>query len=382
MLRRVYFVGRTGDGKSAACTALAKSLGHSGDGLPFSESAAVTAHTHQPVSFTVGDIDITDTPGLMDTNGVERDEMNLRMIVDKARAHQYFHAMIIVINHQAQRFDAGMQDAVKLLVDSFGAAVFGHMGILFTRCFLSNPATANERVNGIRRLISERTGIPVGHLPFWQTDAHPEALALIGGSADHIANRVIEVNVALQDCARWIQTQNPLPTDDAVYGEYVQRQRAREAEIARAAAEVQARAEEARAVEAARQAAIERQRAEAATASQVEAQRLEAEAIARANEERRKREYDISIIRSHTENHVTEVSRVTTPVFSQVQRSREVWKNKIWGAKRTENYTETVHTGNVVTVTEREERRTVDTLGSGQINYGNWVLVREWQENV
>ncbi len=72
---------------------------------------------------TAGDVDVIDTPGLMDTAGVVEDEANLRQIIDGARRRPFLNAVIVVVNEQAPRFDDGMQSAVKLLVDSFGKQV-------------------------------------------------------------------------------------------------------------------------------------------------------------------------------------------------------------------------------------------------------------------
>lgn len=92
-----------GTGKSTLAGTLATHLGFTGE-TPFATSDEIHAHTQAPISLVVGDIKITfvglalsdpsrslqlssrssfirDTPGLMDTAGLDKDMRNMGLIV-------------------------------------------------------------------------------------------------------------------------------------------------------------------------------------------------------------------------------------------------------------------------------------------------------------
>ena len=76
-------LGQTGAGKSTVAQAFVEHLGHRG--VEFEASNRIEAHTQMPKSITVGGIKITDTPGLMDTEGREKDIKNMELIVTTVR---------------------------------------------------------------------------------------------------------------------------------------------------------------------------------------------------------------------------------------------------------------------------------------------------------
>jgi hypothetical protein len=214
---RVLVLGRTGDGKSALCQAYTESLGYQGVSK-FGESSRARSHTHDPVGETVRGVETVDTPGLQDAGGVEKDEVNLRKIVDKAKQSGSVNAFVLVVNEEARRFDSGMQDAVKLFVDSFGPEYLGRVGIVFTHAYgkITSEAAA-QWVTDVAELIRERTGYPLNHIPFWQLDLHPEALAAMGVPAERIAIREADRTNALKELNRWIRSQQPaMSTANAV----------------------------------------------------------------------------------------------------------------------------------------------------------------------
>ena len=112
----IIVVGRTaaGDGKSTLCNTIIKVMGHTAS--PFAESALASSHTHKPESCNNygTDIMIMDTPGLMDSHGIERDEHNIKLIVEEVSKCRSISSIVFVvyINEQADRFDDGMQKAI------------------------------------------------------------------------------------------------------------------------------------------------------------------------------------------------------------------------------------------------------------------------------
>lgn len=79
----VLLLGQTGAGKSTVGQALAEHLGHRG--VVFEASDSLEAHTQAPKSVVVGGIKLTDTPGLMDDKGREKDIKNMELIVNTVR---------------------------------------------------------------------------------------------------------------------------------------------------------------------------------------------------------------------------------------------------------------------------------------------------------
>jgi hypothetical protein len=237
----VMVAGRTGDGKSTVCKSLAHYLGATDVGM-FHESGSVhsTLHSHGVVSCQIAGFDILDTPGLMDVGGVKQDEANIGMIVAKAVAQKYIHAFILVVNEQAPRFDDGMQAAVKLLVDSFGPRVLAHMGILFTRADGRISRTDSlAKASNIAQLISQRTGVPIEHMPSWQIECHPEAFQgiMLQERVDALKNQLKSTS---DDMLRWVKTRpKPLDTTGAVIGEYEAQKQKRLAEDAAHAAKAE-----------------------------------------------------------------------------------------------------------------------------------------------
>lgn len=79
----VLLLGQTGAGKSTVGQTLAEHLGYRG--VAFEASDSIDAHTQRPKSIVVGGINITDGPGLMDTEGREKDIKNIELIVNAVR---------------------------------------------------------------------------------------------------------------------------------------------------------------------------------------------------------------------------------------------------------------------------------------------------------
>jgi hypothetical protein len=260
------------------------------------------------------------------------------------------HAFVLVVNEEARRFDSGMQDAVKLFADSFGPDYLARVGIAFTHAYGKTTKEAAARwVRDVAGLVQGRTGYPLNHIPFWQLDLHPEALAAMDVPAEKIARRQVDRTNALKELDRWIRSQQPaMATDKAVYGEYVQRKRAREAQ-----------------------------------------ERAEAEA--------KKRKYDLSIVRTEVERQTVQVSDVSVPRYAtrQVTHSGKGGGNGLMiagaatslvsplagaalgllGSSKKKNVTETVTyvCGSTKTVVTQAQKRNKLTYGSGQFHYEDWV---------
>jgi energy-coupling factor transporter ATP-binding protein EcfA2 len=265
---RLVIIGRTGDGKSSVANRLATALGHKNEPL-FHESSTAHSNCDPPKAHEIAGVVILDTPGLMDTRGVEHDEVNIRCIVDRLRECGYVHGYLLVINEQAPRFDDGMQNAVKLFVDSLGNDFMNNFGIVFTRAYGGKSLAQSRRItHEVVEIISRKTGVKIcaDKIPSWQIDCHPEEQANLGVPASIIARRKSSTAEAIGNILGWTSSQQPLSTLHAVYGEYEQMAKRREAQ--RVAAEKEQVAQKER-----EQAEKERARADRASKDASEARK-------------------------------------------------------------------------------------------------------------
>jgi len=180
---------------------------------PRFQSVTTTNDTH-PKSITT----ITDTPSLVDNHG-SVDEDSIRMIVEHARNLTYLNGIFLVLNEQNPGLDEGMQDALKLMVNSFGPHFLSNLGMAFT--FSDGrltPQQSQAQTAEILATISDCTDLPMMRRPFWQIQFHPESLA---GCMDEEAITAIQQNslVTMGEMARWAQSCLPIATKDAEYAE-------------------------------------------------------------------------------------------------------------------------------------------------------------------
>jgi len=135
-VKNVVVIGRTGDGKSEFCNRFLVHLGYN-DPAPFIASNEATSHTQDIKMVRFNGMDgvcwrIIDTPGLMDTDGVEKDEINLAKIAETLRNLTYINLFVLVSNFRSVKFDHGMQEAIQLFCHSFGSGFLKNLVIVFT----------------------------------------------------------------------------------------------------------------------------------------------------------------------------------------------------------------------------------------------------------
>lgn len=290
-LKNALLLGQTGAGKSTVAQALATHLGHVG--IVFEASDKIEAHTQKPKSVTVGGIKVTDSPGLMDTEGRGKDMKNMELIVTTAKSDTGLHAAILVLNEANDRFDSALQDCLKLFVDSFGPEILARIAVVFTRAGAKTAVEAMHRVTAMAGVLRQLTGVPVDTFPVFQIDAGVDSDARF--SPAYVAERKALNSRALDALVMWIRTQSPISTADFKIGEYAEAKRIREEQ--ERAAEQKKRAD---AEAAARQAAEQRAR-DAAAAAAAEKARADAEAVARQAAEQRAREAEAAA-RSRRDN--------------------------------------------------------------------------------
>ena len=157
----VLYVGQTGTGKTTVTQVTARLYGST---VELETSAGASSHTQQmiriPLNTPFGEVCLSDGPGMMDTAGQDKDERNIRIIVNHARSLGHLHAMLLVLNEAVPRFDKAMQDIVKLLLDSFGSQILGVTGIVYTHaCGLKTPTEAECKTVEIATMIAQRLGL-------------------------------------------------------------------------------------------------------------------------------------------------------------------------------------------------------------------------------
>ena len=212
----MVMLGRTGDGKSTTGNLFARILEFSSSKV-FEEGEGPESHTQAPKAISNGLFEIVDTPGLMDNKGAVYDEKNMIEIVKYLKGKGKVNGFILVVNEQAPRFDDGMQNAVKLLVDTFGPQMLKQTGVLFTRSLTLESDHARDWVVTSSKLLGDRIGYSVDPLPFWRSNAYPE-------EAGVTAERLVALNAmnvaAVTSVKNWVVSQSDLDVSNATPGIY------------------------------------------------------------------------------------------------------------------------------------------------------------------
>lgn len=228
----LHLHGRTGDGKTTLAGKLAEALGSTERNHPFVARGGSHSHTATPKTHLIQGFAITDNPGLLDTNGVEKDEENLRRIVHHVRGRRFVNAFILVVNSQSVRFDSGMQDAVKLLIDSFGLDILNACAIVYTRADSRfTMDISSQRTTEIAELIARRANLTaVPRIRSYSVESNPDSWEgqMMMEAIDRLRKNT-EQNI--KDLLRWAGARPKISTSDTKFNmEYDVRRRAREAE--------------------------------------------------------------------------------------------------------------------------------------------------------
>lgn len=226
----IHFDGRTGGGKSAVANALHNICG--GEDSPFEESNAAESCTQDPQVVTLNKVILVDNPGLGDTQGIEKDSVNLQKSITVAQELKYLNVELIILEAQNIRFDAPLQDMILLKVSSFGTKVLSHIGFIINKCPLGmlTPDLGRKRINDFSTILCTKLGIPVVEFPFWMIDCHPELLASLGVNDARIAENVEHSNHELKLIVDWAKAKPPYLTADIQMAEYKLVKEARESE--------------------------------------------------------------------------------------------------------------------------------------------------------
>ena len=160
---KLLILGSTGDGKSSLGNfILRKSM--------FRESNDPTSET----KVTIGsygeedrkDVFVIDTPGLQDTDGLDRNHMN--QMIDFIKENPGLQAIAIVLNFHQDRFAQNIKTMIKLIWNIFPIEDFWkHVCVVWTKCYCYIPESVVKETKEpkvekyqqqIGELIKETTG--------------------------------------------------------------------------------------------------------------------------------------------------------------------------------------------------------------------------------
>jgi hypothetical protein len=231
----ILLVGRTGDGKSAVGNELLKRLGNNTQ-FKFVEGDSAYSQTSAPIGLSLKQYVIVDNPGLMDTDGIKRDEENIGKIVAKAKELGHLNMLVLVMNAGTPRFDDAMQSALKLISDSFGKASLNHLFVLYTNRYGNPNACLEKRTSEVMESINKRCETNLRHLTYYAVENYPENYRphIVEGSIGLMHQ---ESYAQLDDLLRAARTQGRYSTKDAIAADYEHVRLVKQAEMQRAAAE-------------------------------------------------------------------------------------------------------------------------------------------------
>lgn len=230
-------MGRTGDGKSSLGNLILKHLGYAG-GPRFVEAGGALSETQDPMSLHQradmvidmnSDFVIIDNPGLCDTDGKKKDEANMVKIIEVARSVKHINLLVLVVNSQADRFDSGMQDAVKLISDSFGSHCLNNLVIVFTKCILNKGL--KEKAGQYCEKINKLCQTTLKEITMYAVESHPEEYEGFMIPAK-IKEKIEETKRSLDQLLRHAGTTPAFETERAVPRVYASTKEREEAERA------------------------------------------------------------------------------------------------------------------------------------------------------
>nr|BAN39853.1 hypothetical protein [Entamoeba histolytica] len=139
---KLLILGSTGDGKSTLGNFILKKN-------VFKESNDPKSETKQTLgSYGEGDrrdVFVIDTPGLQDSEGMERKYMN--QMVDYIKEQKGLQAIVIVLNFNQDRFAQNIKTMIKIIWNVFRIPDFWkHVCIVWTKCYCYTPKEVFEEM--------------------------------------------------------------------------------------------------------------------------------------------------------------------------------------------------------------------------------------------
>ena len=95
---------------------------------------------------------LIDTPGLSDTNGVEKDEENLQLIMEAAEKADGLSALVVVVNGTTPRLTTNMKNVFERLKGTLPDVFFENIILILTNCL---PHTKNFNVKKFKAEVVE-----------------------------------------------------------------------------------------------------------------------------------------------------------------------------------------------------------------------------------
>eukprot|EP01114_Cavostelium_apophysatum_P022053 TRINITY_DN7853_c0_g1_i2.p1 TRINITY_DN7853_c0_g1~~TRINITY_DN7853_c0_g1_i2.p1 ORF type:complete len:274 (-),score=45.29 TRINITY_DN7853_c0_g1_i2:80-901(-) len=159
---RVVAIGQTGTGKST----LLSSISGSDNFVAASDLMGVTSEVKEVKSVwrnTNSPVYCVDTPGLADPAGNDRE--HIQRIVNHLK-DKHVHAFLIVLNGTVTRLDSNVITMLRVFQELFGADMWKHAAVVFSRCDPTERTTWEENSpEDIVREIQTNFGLPAP-IPF------------------------------------------------------------------------------------------------------------------------------------------------------------------------------------------------------------------------
>lgn len=282
------------------------------------------------------------------------DEENIRKIIQYSRRIGSISCNLVVFNEAVVRLDKAIKDMVVLFIQSFGVDCIRNLAILYTHSYGRKPlADLRVHANSVAATIRDACGVNIVDIPFFcvENQADDEYFRRSGQTEGiEACNKEF-----IEELLRFTASTPPFSTENAVERTYSYRD-----EIRNANNNLE---EQTRNAQIAREEA-ERQRIASETAARQLQVETEKNKVMRVWEETRFDEIPVAIediTEMQQENYRRPRRFLTIPLPFDRNATRMV-------ARRV---------GTLTRMIRRDYSQTCQLLGSGQINRGDWRLVKE-----
>jgi hypothetical protein len=117
-----------------------------------------------------------DTPGLLSSQGVKADQVNIQKIVSHIKTVGWLNLNLLVLNETNPRLSNPLREAITLYINCFGCEAIFNLAILYTHSHGQKTTTQlRNHSDAIAKYVAETAGVAnFNNIPFFCVENDPE----------------------------------------------------------------------------------------------------------------------------------------------------------------------------------------------------------------